>query len=299
MPVRERFEAFQDRVCDALEAADGSARFCHDDLPREGGRRSRPRVLEDGEHVERAAVNFSHTKGNQLPPAATERHPDLAGGSYEAVSVSLIVHPRNPYAPTSHANFRFFLAGREGVASVWWFGGGFDLTPYYGFDEDCRHWHRTARDACVPFGADLYARCKKACDEYFHLPHRGEPRGVGGLFFDDYDEGGFERAFAFVCSASDAYLDAYIPLLERRKNHPYGEREREWQLYRRGRYVEFNLIYDRGTRFGLEAGARTESLLASLPPRVRWQYDYTPERGTEEARLLAEFLKPRDWISDD
>ncbi len=296
-PVRAHLEDFQDAVCAAVESADGEARFRRDEIEREGGGHSRPRVLEGGAVVERAAVNFSHTLGIRLPPAATERRPEMTGGSYEAVSTSLIVHPRNPYAPTSHANFRFFLASKEGVEPVWWFGGGFDLTPYYGFDEDVVHWHETARTACAPFGDDLYARCKQTCDEYFFLPHRGEPRGVGGLFFDDYDEGGFEQAFAFVRSASDAFLDAYVPLLESRKAMPFGERERQWQLYRRGRYVEFNLVYDRGTRFGLEAGARTESLLASMPPLVRWEYDYSPEAGSEEERLMTHFLKPQDWLA--
>ena len=294
--VRTYLEAFQDRVCEAVEAADGAARFQREEIEREGGGRSRPRVLEDGEVVERAAVNFSHTVGEHLPPAATERRPELAGGRYEAVSVSLIVHPRNPYAPTSHANFRYFHASKENVESVWWFGGGFDLTPYYGFEDDAVHWHRAARDACAPFGADLYERSKKACDEYFYLPHRSEPRGIGGLFFDDYDEGGFDSAFAFVRSASAAYLDAYFPILRRRAKTPYGERERQFQLYRRGRYVEFNLLQDRGTRFGLQAGARTESVLASMPPLVRWQYDYQPEPGSAEARLTTDFLRPRDWL---
>lgn len=298
VPVGDFLKSFQDRVCSALEREDGIARFQRDEIPREGGGHSRPGVLEGGPVVERAAVNFSHTQGNQLPAAATERRPELVGGRYEAVSTSLIVHPRNPYAPTSHANFRFFLASKPGVEAVWWFGGGFDLTPYYGFDEDALHWHRVARAACARFGEDLYAECKAACDAYFQLPHRGEARGVGGLFFDDYAREGFERSFAFVRSAADAYIEAYMPLLERRKDSPYGERERHWQLLRRGRYVEFNLIYDRGTRFGLQAGARTESLLASLPPEVRWQYDHRPERGSEEARLLERYLRPRDWLED-
>ncbi|MCH2170591.1 oxygen-dependent coproporphyrinogen oxidase [Myxococcota bacterium] len=294
--MRKTLETFQDQVCEALEAQDGEARFRRDEIERPGGGRSRPRVLEGGPVVERSAVNFSHTLGNQLPPAATERRPELAGGTYEAVSTSLIVHPRNPYAPTSHANFRFFSASKEDVEPVWWFGGGFDLTPYYGFDEDVVHWHTVARDACMPFGDDLYARCKAACDAYFTLPHRSEPRGVGGLFFDDFETGGFETAFGFVKAAAGAYLDAYLPILERRKHTPYSDRERSWQLLRRGRYVEFNLIHDRGTRFGLQAGARTESLLASLPPEVRWEYDHRPEPGSPEARLLDHYLVPRDWV---
>ncbi len=208
----------------------------------------------------------------------------------------MIVHPRNPYAPTSHANFRYFYASKENVEPVWWFGGGFDLTPYYGFEDDAVSWHRAARDACTPFGADLYERCKKACDEYFYLPHRGEPRGIGGLFFDDFDEGGFDSAFAFVRSASGAYLDAYFPILSGRVMTPYGDRERQFQLYRRGRYVEFNLLQDRGTRFGIETGARTESVLASMPPLVRWEYDFQPEPGSAEAKLMTDFLRPRDWL---
>jgi len=292
-------KSFQDRVCSALEGQDGVAHFRRDEIPRASAGLSRARVLEDGPVVERAAVNFSHTRGNQLPEAATQRRPELAGGRYEAVSTSLIVHPRNPYAPTSHANFRFFEASKPGVETIWWFGGGFDLTPYYGFDEDAIHWHRVARAACQPFGEDLYAECKAACDEYFHLPHRDEARGVGGLFFDDYARGDFEQSFEFVRSAANAYLEAYIPLLERRKDSAYGERERQWQLLRRGRYVEFNLIYDRGTRFGLQAGARTESLLASLPPQVRWQYDHRPASDSEEERLLDFYLRPRNWLLNE
>ena len=283
----------QDQICAALEAEDGAARFRETALEGERGARARPRVLSDGPVIERAAVNFSHTKGESLPATATERRPELAGRRFEAVSVSLIVHPRNPYAPTSHANFRFFIASAEGEAPVWWFGGGFDLTPYYGFEEDAVHWHRTARAACEPFYDDFKARC----DAYFFLPHRGEPRGIGGIFFDDWNEGGFEASFALLRSAGDHYVPAYVPILARRKHAPYGEREREFQLYRRGRYVEFNLVYDRGTRFGLQAGGRTESILASLPPVVTWKYDWTPEPGTEEARLYEVFLKPRDWAS--
>jgi coproporphyrinogen III oxidase len=291
-PVRAQLEALQDEICQALEREDGGARFRREERVRDAGGLSRPRVLEGGRALEKAAVNFSHTVGAALPPAATARRPELAGRAYEAVSVSLIVHPANPYAPTCHANFRCFEAG-EGV---WWFGGGFDLTPFYGFEEDCRHWHRTARDAVAPFGADLYPRFKRACDEYFQLPHRGEPRGIGGLFYDDFDEGGFERCFALHRSVGEAWLAAYLPILRRRKDLPFGEGEREFQLYRRGRYAEFNLIYDRGTRFGLQAGGRAESILASLPPLVRWRYDWRPAPGSPEARLTDEFLRPRDWI---
>ena len=300
--VRAYLTDLQDRICAGIEGVDGEATFRRDELPRPGGGVSRPRVLEGGAIVEKAAVNFTHTTGQQMPPAATERRPDLAGGSYQAVSVSLIVHPRNPYAPTSHANFRLFHATPPETAAnaepVWWFGGGFDLTPYYGFDEDAISWHRTARDACAPFGDDLYPRFKKECDEYFQLPHRGEPRGVGGVFFDDFTGEGFDHAFGFVRSVGDAYLAAYLPILEKRKDTPYGDREREFQLYRRGRYVEFNLLYDRGTKFGLQAATRTESVLASMPPLVTWRYDWQPEPGTPEARLYTDFLRPRDWANE-
>ncbi len=300
--VRDYLMDLQQRVCSTLEAIDGDARFGQDELPREGGGVSRPRVLEGGAVCEKAAVNFTHTTGNQMPPAATERRPDLAGGTYEAVSISLIVHPRNPYAPTCHANFRFFIAnppdGNANPEAVWWFGGGFDLTPYYGFDEDAIHWHRTAREACVAFGDDLHGRLKQACDEYFYLPHRQEPRGIGGVFFDDFTEGGFERSFEFVRSIGDAFLVAYPLILERRKDTPYGDREREFQLYRRGRYAEFNLLHDRGTRFGLQAATRVESVLASMPPLVAWRYDWRPEAGSAEETLLDRFLTPRDWLAE-
>jgi coproporphyrinogen III oxidase len=254
-------------------------------------------VLTGGPHIEQAAVNFSHTAGAALPAAASVRHPELAGAAYEAVSVSLIVHPRNPYAPTSHCNVRCFAASPAEGEPVWWFGGGFDLTPYYGFQEDAIHWHRTARDLCAPHGASVHARLKEACDAYFVLPHRGEARGIGGLFFDDWSEGGFDASFALLRSVGDGYLDAYLPILERRKSTPFGERERDFQLYRRGRYVEFNLAYDRGTRFGLQAGGRIESILASLPPVVHWRYDWQPEPGTPEAALYTDFLPPRDWLA--
>ncbi|MEO1086108.1 MAG: oxygen-dependent coproporphyrinogen oxidase, partial [Acidobacteriota bacterium] len=232
-----------------------------------------------------------------LPEAATKRRPELAGGRFEAASISLIVHPKNPYAPTSHANWRYFEATpAAGGDAVWWFGGGFDLTPYYGFDDDARHWHRVAKEACDPFGADLYPRFKEQCDEYFFLPHRGEPRGIGGLFFDDHSEGGFERCFALVRAMGEAYLDAYLPILDRRLTMEWGERHREFQLQRRGRYVEFNLLHDRGTLFGLQAKGRAESILVSMPPRVRWTYDFQPEPGSPEERLLDYFLKPKDWL---
>lgn len=293
--VREHLMALQDAICEGLEAIDGEARFREKRFESPTGGLHRPRVVQDGPVIEKAAVQFSHSIGRSMPAAATERRPELAGRAYQAVSVSLIVHPRNPYAPTSHANFRFFVAGADERDPVWWFGGGFDLTPYYGFDEDCVHWHRVARDACAPFGDDLYPRLKTWCDEYFHLPHRKEPRGIGGVFYDDDATGGFARAFALHRALGHAYMEAYGPILRRRKDTPFGERERQWQLLRRGRYVEFNLAYDRGTRFGLEAGARTESILASLPPLVRWETDHEPAPGTPEHRLITEVLVPRDW----
>ncbi|RIK99316.1 MAG: oxygen-dependent coproporphyrinogen oxidase [Proteobacteria bacterium] len=295
--VRAHLVDLQDRICAALEAEDGEARFREDRFESATGGVARPRVLEGGAVIEKSAVHFSHTIGKALPAAATERRPELAGRAYEAVSVSLIVHPRNPYVPTSHMNVRFFVAhGAADAAPVWWFGGGFDLTPYYGFEDDAVHWHTVARAACAPLGADAYARFKKACDEYFFLPHRGEPRGIGGLFFDDLDEGGFARAFAFWKSVGDHYLPAYLPIVQRRKATPWGERERDFQLYRRGRYAEFNLVYDRGTRFGLQSGGRVESILASLPPLCAWKYDWKPQPGSAEERLYTDFLRPRDWV---
>ena len=296
--VKEYLLALQDSICAALEEEDGTARFREDAWEREGGGGGRTRVVEGGPVLEKAGVNFSHVRGDRLPPTASQRRPELEGRGFEAMGVSLIVHPRNPYAPTSHANLRFFIAEKEGEEPVWWFGGGFDLTPYYGYEEDAVHWHQTAKAACDPFGKDLYARFKKECDEYFFLPHRNEPRGVGGLFFDDFDEGGFENAFALVRSVGDHYIPAYRPLLARRKDIDYGERQRDFQLYRRGRYVEFNLAYDRGTRFGLQSGGRIESILVSLPSEVRWRYDWAPEAGSEEARLYEVFLTARDWIGE-
>lgn len=299
-PDREAVRVFlldlQSRICDALEALDGAARFRREEIPRPGGGVSRPSVLEQGELIEKAAVHFTHTLGQALPAAATQRRPELQGRRYEALSVSLIVHPLNPYVPTCHANYRFFLAEHPQAEPVWWFGGGFDCTPYYGFEEDAIHWHRTARAACDETSPELYARFKRQCDEYFFLPHRGEPRGIGGLFYDDFDEGGFASAFALWQRTARAFLEAYVPIVRRRRALPWGERERAFQLYRRGRYVEFNLLQDRGTRFGLEAGARTESVLASLPPLVAWRYDWQPEPDSPEAALLRDFLRPRDWL---
>ena len=292
--ARRYFVDLQDRVCAALEAADGAARFREEAWSREGGGGGRTRVLVDGAAIEHAGVGFSHVLGPGLPSSASARHPEHAGRPFQALGVSIIVHPHNPYAPTSHCNVRFLCT--EGADPVWWFGGGFDLTPFYGFDEDAVHWHRVAREACRPFGDDLYPRLKKWCDEYFFLPHRGEPRGIGGLFFDDYTEGGFDRAFALTRSVGDRYIEAYVPILERRKATPFGEREREFQLYRRGRYVEFNLVWDRGTLFGLQSGGRTESILMSLPPLVRWRTSWSPPPGSEEARLTEHFLTARDWV---
>lgn len=297
--VHRYLRDLQDRICRTLQRIDGKETFGEDRQEEPGRGLSLPRVLGDGPVLERAAVNFSHHVGSHLPSAATARRPELEGRGFEAVSLSSIVHPRNPYAPTTHINLRFFIATREGEKPVWWFGGGFDLTPYYGFDEDVRHWHRTARDACRDMGPDMYPRFKKACDEYFYLAHRGEARGVGGLFFDDLCEWGYERTFGFVRAVGDCFLPAYVPILERRKDTPYGEREREFQLYRRGRYVEFNLIQDRGTLYGLQSGRRIEAVLASLPPLVRWRYDWQPEPGTKEARLTEHYLEPRDWLEGE
>ncbi|MDG4560105.1 MAG: oxygen-dependent coproporphyrinogen oxidase [Candidatus Competibacter sp.] len=291
----------QDRLTRALESADGAATFREDawERPTGGGGLvggGRTRVMRDGALFEQAGINFSHVTGARLPPAATAQRPELAGRGFEAMGVSLVVHPRNPYVPTSHANIRFFTAARDDADPVWWFGGGFDLTPCYGFEEDCVHWHRTARAACEPFGPEVHPRFKRWCDDYFFIKHRNEPRGIGGLFFDDLNDWGFERCFAFLRSVGDHYLPAYLPIVERRREMRYGEREREFQLYRRGRYVEFNLVYDRGTLFGLQSGGRTESILMSLPPRVRWEYDWRPEPDSPEARLSTFFLQPRDWL---
>lgn len=294
--VRHYLLDLQDRICAAIEAEDGAERFREDLWERLEGGGGRSRVLSEGAVFEAAGVGFSHVSGPELPAAATVHRPDLVGRSWEALGVSLVFHPRNPYAPTTHMNVRFFIAGKEGHEPVWWFGGGFDLTPYYGFEEDAVHWHRTAREACAPFGPEVYPRYKKWCDEYFFLRHRGETRGIGGIFFDDLNEWGFERSFAFQRSVGDHLLQAYLPILRRRKDTPHGERERDFQLYRRGRYVEFNLVWDRGTLFGLQSGGRTESILMSLPPLVRWRYNWRPEPGTPEARLYEEFLKPRDWV---
>ena len=288
----------QERICAALEQADGTATFREDSWDREGGGGGRTRVMESGAVIEKGGVNFSHVFGDKLPASATAHRPELAGRTFQAMGVSLVIHPHNPYVPTSHANVRFFVAEKEGEEPVWWFGGGFDLTPYYGNREDCVAWHQAAKDACDPFGDDVYARYKKWCDEYFHLKHRDEPRGIGGLFFDDLNELGFEQSFALMRSIGDAYAPAYCPIIEKRKDIQYGERQRDFQLHRRGRYVEFNLVFDRGTLFGLQSGGRTESILMSLPPEVRWGYDRKPEPGTEEAELYDVYLQPTDWLGD-
>jgi coproporphyrinogen III oxidase len=253
--------------------------------------------MADGAVFEKAGVNFSHVLGASLPSSASSHPPELTGRSFQAMGVSLVIHPHNPYVPTSHANVRLFVAEKAGAEPVWWFGGGFDLTPYYGNEEDCRHWHEVSRAACEPFGEDVYPRFKQWCDDYFFLQHRNEPRGVGGLFFDDLNEWDFETSFAFLRAIGDAYLLAYLPIVQRRKQQPYTERERQFQLYRRGRYVEFNLVYDRGTLFGLQSNGRTESILMSLPPLVRWDYDYQPASGSEEARLTDYYLTGRDWLA--
>ncbi|WP_455384818.1 oxygen-dependent coproporphyrinogen oxidase [Acidihalobacter prosperus] len=295
--VETTLTRLQDDICAALEKVDGKARFRIDDWTRAEGGGGSTRVLAEGGVFEQAGVNFSHVHGRALPPSASAARPQLAGRGFRALGVSLVVHPRNPYVPTSHANVRFFVAEHPDEEPIWWFGGGFDLTPYYGFDEDCIHWHGTAKAACDPFGADLYPRFKAWCDEYFFLPHRAEPRGVGGLFFDDHCSGDFGRDLAFIDAVGRGYLDAYLPIVERRRDTPYGPREREFQCLRRGRYVEFNLVYDRGTLFGLQSGGRTESILMSLPPQVAWRYDWHAEPGSAEERLLSHFLKPRDWLA--
>jgi coproporphyrinogen III oxidase len=294
--VETCLRGLQDRICAALEEVDGVAKFQRDAWTRAEGGGGESRVLADGAVFERGGVNFSDVSGAKLPPSATAQRPELAGRGFRAMGVSLVLHPRNPYAPTSHCNVRFLLAEAPGQEPVWWFGGGFDLTPYYGFEEDVRHWHRVARDACAPFGEDVYPKLKQWCDDYFFLKHRNEPRGVGGLFFDDWREGGFEQSFGLMRSVGDAFLAAYLPIVQRRKDQPYGERERDWQLYRRGRYVEFNLVWDRGTLFGLQSGGRIESILMSMPPLAAWRYDHRPEPGSAEARLYTDFLVRKDWL---
>ena len=299
--VKTYLLGLQDDICRGLENEDGKGRFEEDLWQREAGGGGRTRVLVQGDVFEQAGVNFSHVFGKRLPPSATAARPELEGRDFQALGISLVIHPRNPYVPTSHANVRFFIASKAGADedaddSIWWFGGGYDLTPYYPNLEDVVHWHETARVTCEPYGDDVYPRYKKWCDDYFYLKHRDETRGVGGLFFDDLNEGGFERCFEFMQTIGNSYLPAYLPIVQRRKHIEYSDREREFQLYRRGRYVEFNLVYDRGTLFGLQSGGRTESILMSLPPLVSWRYNYQPEPGSAEAELYR-YLKPRDWLA--
>ncbi len=296
--VREFFRNLQDQICSALERTDGKTLFTEDTWTHHNGGGGRTRILCQGALFEQAGVNFSHVRGDRLPTAATVHRPTLAGCKYEAMGVSLVIHPLNPYVPTAHMNVRFFTTSIGEKDGVWWFGGGFDLTPYYGFEEDAVHWHRTAWEALRPFGEDLYPRMKKWCDEYFVLKHRGEQRGIGGLFFDDFNEGGFENSFGVTRSIGEHFLPAYLPIVERRCATPYGANELEFQRYRRGRYVEFNLVYDRGTLFGLQSGGRTESILMSLPPEVSWRYNWQPTPGSSEETLYLQFLRPRDWLED-
>lgn len=297
--VVQYLHALQDRICEALQGADGSGAFTEDSWEYDQGGGGRSRVLGGtGGVFEKVGVNFSHVRGGALPESATARRPALAGRDFHAAGVSLVAHPLNPYVPTSHMNVRFIVTGLETDSPVWWFGGGFDLTPFYPFREDVEHWHRIARQACEPFGADVYPRFKQWCDEYFYIKHRSETRGVGGLFFDDLNEWEFDRCFEFMRSVGDHYLPAYLPIVEWRRDQPYAERERQWQLYRRGRYVEFNLVYDRGTLFGLQSGGRVESILMSMPPLAAWRYGYTPEPGSPEADLVNHYLAARDWLGD-
>lgn len=296
--VREYLLSLQTRLCDALEQEDGTKRFREDTWEHHDGGGGHARILQGGAVFEQAGVNFSHVRGNRLPPSATRLRPELEGRGFEALGVSLVSHPRNPYVPTSHMNVRYFSAAAPQSEPVWWFGGGFDLTPYYGFTEDAVHWHSTAKAACDPFSKDLYARFKHWCDEYFYIPHRKEARGIGGLFFDDFNEGGFAHSFRLLRSVGDHFLEAYLPIVKRRKTTRYSRRQRAFQRYRRGRYVEFNLVYDRGTLFGLQSGGRTESILMSLPPVVSWRYNWRPKPGTPEAQLYSDFLQPRDWLAN-
>lgn len=289
--------ALQEHIVEALQRADGK-NFIHDTWQRPEGGGGTSCVMEEGNVFERGGVNFSHVMGEKLPPSASAGRPELAGRSFEAAGLSLVLHPRNPYAPTVHMNIRCFVAKKVGEAPVWWFGGGMDLTPYYGFEEDAVHFHRTCREALKAFGSQYHPKFKAWCDDYFYLKHRKEPRGVGGIFFDDFNELGFGQSFALVQSVGDSFLQAYLPILQRRRDIPYTERERDFQAYRRGRYVEFNLVFDRGTLFGLQSGGRTESILMSLPPSVKWRYDWQPEAGSPEAKLYSDFLTAKDWLAE-
>lgn len=297
--IKQYLLSLQADICTQLEQVDGQATFIKDEWEKPNGvGNGLTRVLTKGSAFEQAGVNFSIVHGDNMPASATALRPELAGRNFTALGVSLVIHPNNPYAPTSHANVRFFIAEKDGEDPIWWFGGGFDLTPYYGFDEDAVFWHQTAKNACDPFGKEVYPKYKKWCDDYFYMKHRDEQRGIGGLFFDDLNEGGFDQCFAFVRSVGDSYIKAYRPIIEKRKDTPFTDHERQFQLYRRGRYVEFNLVYDRGTLFGLQTGGRTESILMSLPPLVRWEYQYEPEPNSPEAQLYVKFLKPYDWINN-
>lgn len=302
--VKEYLLKLQDSICEQLSEEDGKANFEEDSWTRttspntqimHGG--GRTRLLVDGEVIEQGGVNFSDVRGDKMPGSATANRPELAGRNFQAMGVSLVMHPKNPFVPTSHANVRFFIAEKEGKDPVWWFGGGYDLTPYYGFNDDCISWHKTAKEACDPFGPNIYAEYKKWCDDYFYLKHRDEQRGIGGVFFDDLNKWGFEKSFNFMKAIGDSYIKAYRPIVEKRKDLEYGEQERDFQLYRRGRYVEYNLVYDRGTLFGLQSGGRTESILMSMPPLVKWKYNWQPEENSDEAMLYDHFLKPKDWIN--
>ncbi|MEM8868689.1 MAG: oxygen-dependent coproporphyrinogen oxidase [Verrucomicrobiota bacterium] len=295
--VREYLLGLQDAIASAIEAEDGQASFEQDEWVREEGGGGRSRVLTEGQVFEKAGINFSDVRGHTLPPSATASRPELAGAPFRAMGVSLVFHPLNPHVPTTHMNVRFFYAEPKDADPVWWFGGGFDLTPYYGQREDAIHWHQTAQMACAPFGTNLYPKFKDWCDRYFYLGHREEPRGIGGIFFDDFNEGGFDNAFAMMQSVGDHFIKAYLPIVQKRKAQATNEAERQFQLYRRGRYVEFNLVYDRGTLFGLQSKGRTESILMSLPPLVRWDYDWHPEPGSAESELYEIYLKPQDWAS--
>ncbi len=297
--IREYLLGLQKNICEALETIDGKASFIEDSWTRTGGGGGMSRVLLDGAVFEKAGVNFSEVHGGTLPPSATANRPELAGCRFRALGVSLVIHPNNPYVPTSHANVRFFVAERDDMPPVWWFGGGFDLTPYYGFHEDCVHWHATAKDACQPFGKNIYPQFKAWCDDYFYLKHRDEARGIGGLFFDDYAKHSFEHSFGLMKSIGNAYLKAYIPIVEKRKDIRFASEQKKFQAYRRGRYVEFNLIYDRGTLFGLQSGGRTESILMSLPPEANWTYQWHPAPNTPEAALYERYLPAQDWLADN
>ena len=295
--VIEYFKSLQDKICNALEKTDGKGSFQEDLWKREQGGGGRTRVLTNGAIIEQGGVNFSVVSGDKLPPSATAHRPELAGRSWQACGVSLVIHPYNPHIPTSHANVRFFIAEKEGEDPVWWFGGGFDLTPFYPVQEDIVHWHQTAKDLCQPFGDSVYQEHKDWCDEYFYLKHRNETRGVGGLFFDDLNKWDFETCFNYVKAVGQGYIDAYVPIMEKRCEQEFTEEQRQFQLYRRGRYVEFNLVFDRGTLFGLQSGGRTESILMSMPPLARWQYNYQPDSDSKEAELI-HYLTPRNWLTE-